>query len=213
MLSSSVCTIIRNGESEIFFKTTTSGILVTNQKGKLFITIATYGFEDDGLVYHLNPHKGTVIGRVIENLLGTDISIARLNSGLQYVNKTFGTYAEPDGIQMNRISPAYPPHLQVYNALSMNNPFSGSCKGVTMALGAIIAGKGDKGYVAYEWSFFENGDKPVDRSCGSPILDAEGKVVGLFRFKTADSSLCLSVSAMELWEFGYDICSGEQSFT
>ncbi|KAA6406532.1 MAG: hypothetical protein FRX48_09697 [Lasallia pustulata] len=213
MLSSSVRTIIRNGESEEYFKTTTSGILVTNQKGELFITVATHGFEDDGLVYHPNPHKGTVIGRVIENLPGTDISIARLNSGLRYVNETFGTYAEPDGVRMNGISPAYPPHLRVYDALSMNNPFSGSCEGVTMALGAIIAGEGDKGYVAHEWSFFENGDEPVDGSCGSPILDVEGKVVGLFRFKAADSSLCLSVSAMELREFGYDICSGEQSFT
>ena len=213
MLSSSVHTIIRNGESEEFFKTTTSGILVTNQKGELFITVATHDFEDDGLIYHPNPHKGTVIGRIIESLPGTDISIARLNPGLQYINETFGTSAEPDGVQMNGISPAYPPHLQVYDALSMNNPFSGSCEGVTMALGATIAGEGDKDYVTHEWSLFENGDEPVDGSCGSPILDAEGKVVGLFRFKAADSSLCLSVSAMELREYGYDICGGEQCFT
>lgn len=217
MLSSSVRTIIRNGESEELFKTTTSGILVANQKGELFITVATHGFEDDGLVYHPNPHRGTVIGRIIESLPGTDISLARLNPGLRYLNETFGTYAEPDGVRMNGISPGYPPHLRAYDSLSMNNPFSGSCEGVTLGLGAIIAGEGegDKGYVAHEWSFFENGNEPVDGSCscGSPILDVEGKVVGLFRFKAADSSLCLSVSAMELREYGYDICGGEQSFT
>ncbi|KAI4127457.1 MAG: hypothetical protein LQ347_004596 [Umbilicaria vellea] len=213
MLSSSVRTIIRNGESEETFKATTSGVLVTNQKGELFVTVATHGFEDDGLVYHPNPHKGAVIGRIIDSLPGTGISVARLNSGLRYVNETFGTHADPDGVQLTGISPAYPPHLRVYNALSMNNPFSGSCEGVTMALGAIIAGEGDKSYVAHEWSFFENGDESVDGSCGSPILDAEGKIVGLFRFKAANSSLCLSVSAMELRKYGYNICGGEQSFT
>ena len=213
MLSSSVRTIIRNGESEESFKTTTSGILVTNRKGQMFITVATHGFEEDGLVYHPNPHKGTVIGRIIESLPGTDISIARLNPSLRYVNETFGTFAEPDGIRMNGISPAYPPHLRVYDALSMYNPFSGSCEGVTMALGATIPEEGDKDYVAHVWNLFENGDEPVDGSCGSPILDAEGKVVGLFRFKAANSSLCLSVSVIELREFGYEICGGEQTFT
>ncbi len=82
-----------------------------------------------------------------------------------------------------------------------------------MALGATIPEEGDKDYVAHEWSLFENGDEPVDGSCGSPILDAEGKVVGLFRFQVANSSLCLSVSARELREYGYEICDGEQSFT
>lgn len=213
MLSSSVRTILRNGVSEEIFKTTTSGILVTNRKGQMFITVATHGFEEDGLVYHPTPHKGTVIGRIIESLPGTDISVAILNPGLRYVNETFGTDAEPDGIRINGISPAYPPHLRTYDALTMNNPFSGSCEGVTMALGARISGEGDQDYVAHEWSLFENGDEPVDGSYGSPILDAEGKVVGLFRFKAANSSLCLSVSAMELRECGYELCGGELTFT
>lgn len=213
MLSSSVRTITRNGKNEESFKTTTSGVLVANLKGQISITVATHGFEEDGLVYHPNPHKGTIVGRIIESLPGTDISIARLNPGLQYVNETFGTCTEPDGIRMNGVSPAYPPHLRVYDALSMNNPFSGSCEGVTMALGATIPEAGDKEYVEHVWNFFENGDEPIDGSCGSPILDAEGKVVGFFRFKVANSSLCLSVSGSELRQYGYEICGGEQTFT
>ena len=129
------------------------------------------------------------------------------------MNKIFGTYTEPDGIRMNGVLPAYLPHLRVYDALSMNNPFSGSREGVTMALGATIPEEGDKDYVAHVWNLFENSDEPVDGSCGSPILDAEGKVVGLFRFKVANSSLCLSVSAIELREYGYEIYGGEQTFT
>jgi len=30
---------------------------------------------------------------------------------------------------------------------------------------------------------FENGYEPVDRSCGSAIMDSHGKVVGMFRYK------------------------------
>lgn len=213
MLSSSVRTIITDGKSEAIFKTTTSGILVANQKGQLFITVATHGFEDDGLVYHPNPHKGTVIGQIIESLPGTDISIAKLNPGLRYVNETFGTTAEPEGIRMNGISPAFPPHLRAYDFLTMNNPFSGNCEGVTMAFGAIIPEEGDKEYVEHEWLFLENGFEPIAGSCGSPILDAEGKVVGLFSFQHTKSSLCLAVAAKELRGYGYDICGGEQTFT
>jgi len=215
MLSSSVRTITQNGESQETFTTTTSGILVTDREGQILITVATHGFDEDGLVYHPNPHTGTVIGRIRGSLPDTDISVARLNPGLRYVNETFGTDAAPDGIRMNGLSPFYyPPHLRVYDALTMNNPFSGSCEGLTMALGATIPEDGDREYVAHQWDFFENGDEAVDDgSCGgSPILDAEGRVVGLCRFKAANSSFCLSVSAMELWECGYEICGGERTF-
>ncbi|KAL9102553.1 MAG: hypothetical protein Q9163_002303 [Psora crenata] len=189
MLSSSLCTIVRNGESEETYKSTTSGILVTNREGQSFITVATQGFEEDGLVYHPNPKNGTLIGQIIESLPGTDISIARLNPGLRYVNETFGTHAEPDGIRINGISPCYPPHLRGYDALTMNNPFSGSREGITMALGLRIPEEGEKDYVAHQWHLFDNGDEPVDGCCGSPILDAEGRIVGLFRFKAATLSV------------------------
>ena len=213
MLSSSIRTIVKNGRKEDSFKTTTSGILVANKQGQIFITVATHGFEDDGLVYHPNPHKGTVIGRIIESLPDTDISIVRLNPGLRYVNETFGTDAEPNGIRMKGISATHPPHLRVYDALSMNNPFSGSCEGVTMAPGALIPDGGNKEYVRHVWTFFENGDEAVDGSCGSPILTDEGEVVGLFRFKAVNSNFCLAISALELRGYGYEICGGEQTFT
>ena len=129
MLSSSIRTVVKNGKSEEVFKTTTSGILVTDRNGHLFITVAMHGFEEDGVIYHPNPHKGSVIGQKIETFPGTDISIARLNPGLRYINETFGTQAAPDGVLLNGISSAYTMHLQVYNNLTMNNPFSGSCEG------------------------------------------------------------------------------------
>ena len=82
-----------------------------------------------------------------------------------------------------------------------------------MALGATIPEEGRKDYIGHVWHLFENGDEPIDGSCGSPILDAEGDVVALFRFKKENSDMCFSVAAFELCESGYEIRGGEQVFT
>ena len=180
MVSSSIRIVKTDGKTEERFKITSSGILVVDRHGQLFITVATHGFEDDGLVYHPTPVKGSVIGRIVDRLPGTDISIVKLNSGLRYVNETFGTTDNPSGITASGISPCYPPHLRAYDPITMDNPFSGSCQGFVLGLGGKIPEEGDKDYVLHEWQIFENGNEPVDGSCGSPILNSDGEVVGLF---------------------------------
>jgi hypothetical protein len=211
MVSSSLRFVETNGKTEATFKVTTFGILVVDHYGEPFITVATHGLEKDSLVYHPNPVKGSVIGKVYDVLPGTDISIVKLNSGLRYVNETFGTTDNPSGIKASGISPCYPPHLRAYDPITMDNPFSGSCQGFVLGLGAIIP-EGDQDYVLHEWQIFENGDELVLGSCGSPILNSDREVVGLFRFKKENSHHCLGVSAMELRKFGYEICTGEQQF-
>ena len=57
----------------------------------------------------------------------------------------------------------------------------------------------------------KNGDELVGGSCGSPITDREGEVLGLFRCITKYSSMCLSVSATALRDFGYEIYGGVQT--
>jgi hypothetical protein len=212
MVSSSIRLVTRDGKTEETFQTTTSGILVVDRSGQPFITVPTHVFEDDGLVYHSNPIKGSVIGKIVDKLPGTDISIVKLNSGLRYANETFGTKDNPNGIKMSSISPCYPPHLRSYDAITMDNPFSGSCDGMVLGLGAKLPEEGEGDLIPHEWSIFENGSEPADGSCGSPILDSNGKVVGLFRFKKTNSSHCFGVSATELCRFGYEICGGIQEF-
>ena len=213
MLSSSIRTVSKHGKNEEVFKTTSSGILVVNRHGEMFITVATHGFEEDGLVYHPDPHKGMVIGKIVQNLPGTDISLAKLNAGLRYTNETFGTKENPGGVRINGISPGYPPHLRNFDSISMDNPFSGNCEGTVLALGARVPEEENTDFVRHEWYLLEkNGDEPIDGGCGCPILDSDGRVVGLFRFKLADSHECVAVSAMELRRFDYEICGGEQTF-
>lgn len=94
----------------------------------------------------------------------------------------------------------------------MNNPYSGYAEGAVLALGFKAPEEGETDYVYHTWNIFENGSEPVDGSCGSPILDEQGMVVGLFRFKIKGDQGCLAVSAMELRRFDYEICGGEQQF-
>jgi hypothetical protein len=70
MVSSSIRLATKDGKTEETFMTTTSGILVVDRHGQPFITVATHGFEDDGLVYHPNPVKGSVIGSIVEKIPG-----------------------------------------------------------------------------------------------------------------------------------------------
>lgn len=100
--------------------------------------------------YHPNPRKGTAIGRAVTHIPNSDIYIAILNPGWRYINETFGNGSEFSGIRIPGICPDYPPHLRVYESLSMNNPFSGNCEGVTMALGGRMTGEGTTNFIKPE---------------------------------------------------------------
>ena len=195
MLSSSLRTKTSDGKTEEGWETTTSGILVADAKGEFFVTVASHGFNQDGLVYHPNPKSGTEIGRVVRSLPHLDISLVRLHPGFRYVNHTFGnTTTDSQGTLLTGLSPCVPPHLRIYDLITTDNPFTGLCEGLTMAVGVRITDDPKATYVRHQWKIFENGSEPVDGACGCPILDDEGRVVGLFRFKAKDSGLCLSAS-------------------
>src|SRR5271170_5192157 len=66
MVSSSIRSVTKDGKTEESYMTTTSGLLVVDRYGQPFITVATHGFEDDGLVYHPTPSTGLVIGKIVE---------------------------------------------------------------------------------------------------------------------------------------------------
>ena len=195
------------------WKSTTSGILVANLRGEIFITVAFHGFEKDGWVYHPDPN-GDCIGRIVDELPETDISIVKLNSGLRYVNETFGSGIAPNGIRMLGIIPDYPPHLRIGDTTTMNNPFAGYCEGTIIARGLRRREDDsnlDLRWVVHEWVIFENGEEPIDGSCGAPILHEDGRVIAFCRLMGPNGH-CLSVSALQLREYGYEICGGTQTF-
>ncbi|KAL8646558.1 MAG: hypothetical protein Q9210_006074, partial [Variospora velana] len=182
MLASSKYTIFdpQNEQMEEVYDSTTSGILVVDTEGELFITVATHGFEQDGLVYHPNPATGEVIGRIVEDLPHTDISIVRLNAGLRYVNETFGTSTDPEGTRVSGITPPYPPHIKTYELLEMNSPYTGKSEGQLLGTGIRIPDDDTNGkmrYIQHKWVCFENGDEPVDGCCGTVLVDGQGRAL------------------------------------
>jgi hypothetical protein len=211
MVSSSSRSVVEDGRTVDRYKSTTSGILVVDRDGNLFITVAAHGFEEDGIVWHPTPNRGRVIGSIVKTLSGTDIAIVKLNSGIRYINGMFGTRENPNGTRTNGLSPNCPPHTRVGDNLRMDTPFSGFCEGLVLGLGMKVRGD-DTDYIGQMWSVFENGDEPIDGCCGSAILDEQGRVVAFFRYKMNQSGDCFGVSAIELRRHGYEICGEEQTF-
>lgn len=71
-------------------------------------------------------------------------------------------------------------------------------EGAVISVGLKLDTEGETEYIRHTWTVFENGSGPIDGSCGSPILDQQGLVIGLFRFKIRGDEGCLAVSATEL---------------
>ena len=71
-----------------------SGVLVQNNLGQKFMTVAAHGFPVDGTVYH--PHAGgRTIGRLIMELTHTDVALVKLEDGVEFVNEPFENTLTP----------------------------------------------------------------------------------------------------------------------
>lgn len=182
MLSSSVRCVDQDGVTVELYKTTTSGILVVDSHGEIFVTVATHGFEADGLVYHPDPKRGVVIGRIVRSLANTDISLMKLSPGVNYTNETFGSPDSPQGIPLGSLLSAEYPDIRIYDTVEMDNPFSGRCEGQVRAFGAVFPDLGSGNYVEHTWYEFDNPNGIADGSCGSTILHDNG-VLGFFIFQ------------------------------
>lgn len=95
-----------------------------------------------------------------------------------------------------------PPGLLIGDTLTMENSFSGLCEGIFMASiwKSIPA---DENPHKLPWVVISNfylgngGEKPLDGSCGSPVVTEIGEVIGLFRFMTNNGkAYCVSVEVL-----------------
>lgn len=204
-----------DGKQEDLCHSTTSGVLVTDVHGNKFITVAAHEFGSDGLVWHPKQNSGHVIGRIVEKLSGTDIAIVEISPRFSYVNTTFGTQDDPKGIEFEKISSSSSPAMEILEPIFMDNPFSGRCEGRVLSTGLVLEGDVAEGrFLRHMWMVMENGDAPIDGSCGCPIWDKDENLAGFFRYQSVDkATMCLGVMAKELEVHGYSLYQGMHTST
>lgn len=200
MFSSSVFADPESPDS-VLWKTTTSGIAVRDPAGHYYVTGAAHGFNSDGLVFHPNPY-GALVGRVVQRFPDFDVALIELETDLTYLNKTFGSEFQPDGITPAGLSICDSPDLRRFDELSMNNPYTGSAAGQVTGLAARV---GSTSYVRHTWTEFENKGGLVGGSCGSPVMKPDGIVVGFFRYIEEGTSKCYAVEAAYLEQMGFRV--------
>ncbi|KAK2799102.1 hypothetical protein FQN50_008608 [Emmonsiellopsis sp. PD_5] len=166
---------------------TTSGVLVEDLEGNRFFTVASHGFPRSRLsVYHPNKN-GEIIGLVDHEIKDSNIALAKLAPGMQYKNETFAANVDDEMIPPFRISGIRDGmDVPYYTCVTMNNPFIGHRDGMVVgsARTKIPSDEAtvDHTWMKVNWYYFGNGIEPSQGSCGSAILDEDGKVVSFFRF-------------------------------
>src|SRR5438034_10400189 len=79
---------------------TTSGVLVRNGEGEVYMTVASKGFpSDDATVCHAKPDD-LAIGEVVHRLGHTDIALAKLEDSISFENYTFQNSTQQNGVHL-----------------------------------------------------------------------------------------------------------------
>ncbi|GAM33385.1 hypothetical protein TCE0_004r00242 [Talaromyces pinophilus] len=190
---------------------TTSGVLVEDHEGAVYMTAASHGFPyDETEVYHPNPN-GQIIGHVVRRLADTNIALVKLCDDIKFENRTFQSDDEPDGVLLKGIRDPY--ERWRYDALSMENSFTGLIDAQFLGVNRIRVTTSDLTehlWVNQLWAWSgQDPDKyPVAESCGSAIYDQDGNIVAFFRYMMNDSGVGVGVAAQELLHMGYSLHMG-----
>ncbi|KAH7031918.1 hypothetical protein B0J12DRAFT_789371 [Macrophomina phaseolina] len=204
MLSSSE----RSGDSWL---RTSSGVLVANSMGEKFVTASTHGFNPDGEVWHPSP-KGDLIGKVVQEFPHTGICLIKLNKGITYINETFQSDFDPLGTTIKGFAVPTPPETRGWDIVTMDNPYSGYADGNVIALGVAVSVDPERKYTKQRWFTFQCGGEDINGSCGSPILDEQGRVLSFFRYQIDNTKDTFAIEAVELQKLGFEVVQGQHTF-
>jgi len=192
---------------------TTSGCPISHpsEPDAKYFTIAAHGFVIGGDVFHPGPPPlGKVIATADKKFAETDIGLAKItHSSIDYFPDTF---AGPGGtVRLKRL-------LREENSLLTkevfyDSPFTGLGSGLVVGHGLdaipVDEPNDEWAYVATIWVTFGSGaDDPVGGSCGSPLFDQDGNVLGFYRyFATNGSGISYCPTADPLIDAGFKIAS------
>lgn len=192
---------------------TTSGVEVVDKDGARFVTVASQGFplaQED--VFHPDA-SGHHVGHVEFRLVNSDIALMRLLPGQRFENSTFSAIAS-DGSEIpgGPITAIRDPGtLRLGDWVRINNPFCGLRDAVHMGVERRRLPSDEPVekvlWVRQNWHWMgADQEVPSAGSCGSALVDDEGRLVSFFRFLREDfPGIGIGVAGSTLQEFGYEL--------
>lgn len=192
---------------------TTAGILVKDNMGNKYMTVASSAFPHGSRVFHPDMH-GREIGETVKKLSNTDITLVRLHDGETFTNEFF------QSLHMLRSPPPQEgfkraEELILVEFVYMDNAFAGYREG-TVGFNAFtrVPADGSLGsetdWTETRWDYMGQGfsEHYVDGARGSVIWDGDGMVLGFFRFAPVSGHFvdwCQSVPAGYLIDSEYTV--------
>ncbi|KAI8945585.1 hypothetical protein F4801DRAFT_567822 [Xylaria longipes] len=194
---------------------TTSGILVQNNSGNCFITVASHGIGDDGYIWQ-GDHPGRSIGESVLEISFTDISLVKLKNDITFVNETFENNSG-DSPSFTRLATSEDRFM--FDDCFLNSPYTGNMEASIVSKSVKLQAsthptEDELRYVIYNWCYMgqtegnEDRVRPPDGTCGSAIWDDNGVITGFYHYyiqKGPWNGFSASVSASELVEAGYTL--------
>lgn len=197
------------------FLSTTAGVLVRDQAGNEFMTVAAHGFPDEcgTKVIHPLPAGGRNIGEVIMEVSHTDIALVKLRDGETFSNITFENENIQEPVQLKQLATVK--GRRVGDALVLDSPDTGCIDGVFQLTSYQRVPSDDHASPERQWiftSWFYMGQDSAgslpDGMCGSAVWTEDGDVIGFFRYAPKDGAMkdwCAGIAADELINRGYTL--------
>jgi hypothetical protein len=197
------------------FLSTTAGVLVKDQLGDEFMTVASHGFPDarSTAVFHPQPTGGRCIGEVMVEVTHTDVALVQLQRGEHFCNVTFENDILPEPVQLRRLLSSRRSLTQ--EGIYLDAPDSGCIEGQMLLTSYRRVPVNDPHSPELQWIFTvwaytgqDSASDLPDGICGSPIWTEAGDVLGFFWYAPAGGVLkdwCASVAADELIDRGFTL--------
>lgn len=200
---------------------TTSGVLVENAVGDKFMTGASHGIGEDETVFQELPQgQKRAVGKAVQEISFTDVSLIQLESDRQFVNEVF-EHADAASVQLKKlIGENSEDKIMLGDRVYMNTPHCGSMECVVVQNSFRLetrppAHPTEKrlSLVAYDWAYVgqvepagEGVPMLPDGVCGSAIWDDAGTVRGFFHYFIESgpyAGFVVATSASEVVRAGY----------
>ncbi|KAK8081200.1 hypothetical protein PG997_009018 [Apiospora hydei] len=194
---------------------TTSGVFVHNAGGTRLMTAATHGIDDNGQIWQTG-NKAKIVGRAVQEIPFTDISLVELEDG---VNTSKQTFENDAGVTPNFTRLATMDDIRAFTVCYLNSPYTGNMAGNIVMRSVKLEESNHPAedrirYVVYQGLYTnqvednESHVQPPDGTCGSVIWDDDGVVLGFYHYYIEEGDFAgysVTVSASEMVEAGYSL--------